>query len=98
MTQEQNEALTRRDFGRMTATGLGGFALSDVLFRVFRIGDGTAYAECPECENCCDGTCDGCEPCDGCDVCEGCEDPCETGECAVCDPYGECMACDPEGG
>ncbi len=91
MTQEQQEGLTRRDFGRMTATGLGAFALSDVLVNVFRVSGTTAYG-------CCE--CDPCENCDACDPEECCQGPCdpeqEGGGCEFCDPEGECMACDPE--
>ena len=91
MTQEQQEALTRRDFGRLTATGLGAFALSDVLVNVFRVSGTTAYGCCG---------CDPCEDCDACDPEECCQGPCDPEQegcpedCPPCDPGEACPPCD----
>lgn len=93
MTQEQKEALTRRDFARLTATGLGAFAVSDLLVRVFSIGNTTAYGRCPPCDPC-DTLCPDCDACDTvCDMCDGyCDGPCEPEDnCSICD---NCAPCD----
>jgi len=81
MTETQKDTFSRRDFARLTATGLGAFAISDVLFRVFRVGGNAAQACCEGCDG---GPCDNqCEnPCDACDAC----DACDVAECFPCDP------------
>jgi len=84
MTDVQKEALSRRDFGRLTATGLGAFAFSDVLIRVFGIQNSTAFG-CPSCDTC--NT-----PCDACQ-CEGCDQGCDP-ECDGCPCDGPCEGCD----
>jgi len=82
MTEAQKDTFSRRDFARLTATGLGAFAISDVLFRVFSVGGNAAQA-------CCEG-CDG-GPCDNqCENCEACDVVCDN------DGGGGCFPCDPE--
>ena len=75
MSEEERERLSRRDFARLTGIGLGAFALSDVLVRVFAIRP-------VEAEDCCTVCYNVCEPCDGCDSCETCEESCEE-DCTV---------------
>jgi hypothetical protein len=96
MTAEERRVLSRRDFARMAATGLGAFALADVLVRVFRVGGNEALADCCSCDPSCDAGCDICDQCQNCNAV--CEDPCETSEmcdgyCDTCDACNVCDAC-----